>query len=122
MIVICGLGNPGTKYKNTRHNIGFEFIDKILNDYKLQLSKKDKLKEVYKVKIKNINYFLIKPLTYVNLSGPTIANFLNFYKIPKKNLRKLKYQEKAKLKQKLIQKLILFQNKQWKKLKKMEIQ
>ncbi len=48
MIVICGLGNPGKKFKGTRHNLGFEFVDEILKKYKFKIFKKDKSKEIYK--------------------------------------------------------------------------
>lgn len=86
MIVICGLGNPGTKYKGTRHNLGFAFIDAILKKYKFTIFKKDKSREIYKGQINKKKYYLVKPLTFVNLSGYPIAKFLNYYKIPKKNL------------------------------------
>ena len=86
MILICGLGNPGRKYKNTRHNIGFEFIDKTISKYNFKILKKDKSKEIYKGKINRKEYYILKPLTFVNLSGLPIAKFLNYYKIPKKNL------------------------------------
>ena len=67
MIVICGLGNPGKKYINTRHNVGFEFIDKIKAKYQFDIVKKDKfiidivslnkLKKIfnYSAHFKNIN-------------------------------------------------------------------
>ena len=77
MILICGLGNPGRKYKNTRHNIGFEFIDKTISKYNFKILKKDKSKEIYKGKINRKEYYILKPLTFVNLSGPPIAKFFN---------------------------------------------
>ena len=86
MIVICGLGNPGNKYIDTRHNVGFRFIDKIKTKYKFIILKKDKSKEIFKGKIKRKEYYLFKPLTYMNLSGPPHASFLHYYKIPIKNL------------------------------------
>jgi len=86
MIVICGLGNPGKKYAGTRHNVGFKFIDKIRTKYEFKIFKKDKLKEIYSGKIKYKKYYLVKPLTYMNLSGSPLANFLHYYKIPTKNL------------------------------------
>ena len=86
MYVICGLGNPGKKYENTRHNTGFKFINEILNRYKFKILKQNKLKEIYKGKIKKYEYYIFKNLTYMNLSGPPLGKFLNYYKIPKKNL------------------------------------
>ena len=86
MIVICGLGNPGKKYSGTRHNVGFEFINKTLKKYKFNIFQKDKTKEIYKGKIKNKTYYILKPLTFVNLSGLPISKFIHYYKIPKKNL------------------------------------
>ena len=86
MIVICGLGNPSRKYAETRHNVGFKFIDKIKTKYEFKILKKDKSKEIYKGKIKNRKCYLIKPLTYMNLSGSPLASFLHYYKIPIKNL------------------------------------
>jgi len=86
MFLICGLGNPGKKYIKTRHNIGFVLIDKIVKDYKFILIKKDKKKELYKGLIGNKKCILIKPLTYVNLSGLPILEALNYYKIKTSNL------------------------------------
>ena len=86
MIVICGLGNPGKKYMDTRHNVGFKILDKIKVKYKFNIFKKDKSKEVFRGKIKRKEFYLLKPLTYLNLSGPPLADFLQYYKIPTKNL------------------------------------
>ena len=81
MIVLCGLGNPGKKYNETRHNVGFDFINKIKAKYKFTRLKKDKLKEIYSGSIKNRKFYLIKPLTYVNLSGEALSKVLRYYKI-----------------------------------------
>lgn len=86
MYLICGLGNPGKKYEDTRHNVGFKFIDEILMKYKFKILKKNKSREIYKGKIKKYEYCIFKSLTYMNLSGPPVGKFLNYYKIPKKNL------------------------------------
>ena len=86
MYVIYGLGNPGKKYKDTRHNMGFNFINEILNKHKFNILKKNKLIEIYKGKIKKDEYYVLKSLTYMNLSGPPLGKFLTYYKIPKKNL------------------------------------
>ena len=82
MWFVCGLGNPGKKYINTRHNIGFDLIDSIANQYNFVLIKKDKDKEIHKGLIGNNNCFLCKPQTYMNLSGPLIKEIISYYKIP----------------------------------------
>ena len=86
MLAICGLGNPGSKYTKTRHNIGFVLIDKIAKNYNFVLLKKDKKKELYKGLIGKKNCILIKPLTFMNLSGLSVLETLNFYKIKTKDL------------------------------------
>ena len=86
MIVICGLGNPGKKYTDGRHNVGFAFLDKIKVKYKFNIYKKNKSEEIFRGKIKRKKCYLLKPLTYMNLSGTPIASFLKYYKIPIKNL------------------------------------
>jgi len=86
MYIICGLGNPGSKYKNTRHNVGFQFIDQLIINYKFKLFKKNKSVEIFKGSIKNKNYYILKPLTYMNLSGIPILSFLNYYKHSLKDL------------------------------------
>ena len=82
MYVIYGLGNPGNRYKDTRHNLGFKFIDEILNKYKFEIFKKNNSREIYKGKIKKEEYYILKSLTYMNLSGTPIRRLLNYYKIP----------------------------------------
>ena len=86
MFLICGLGNPGRKFFNTRHNVGFKLLDKILKKYNFILIKKDKNKELYKGEIGFHKCILLKPLTYMNMSGIAVNEVLNFYKIDKKKL------------------------------------
>ncbi|UUM19254.1 aminoacyl-tRNA hydrolase [Mycoplasma sp. 1018B] len=77
MKMIVGLGNPGSKYKNTRHNVGFFVIDKILEKYNLSLNK-EKFEGEYVI----VDDLLIaKPLTFMNNSGEFIYNISKFYKI-----------------------------------------
>jgi PTH1 family peptidyl-tRNA hydrolase len=77
MTLIVGLGNIGTKYENTRHNIGFMVVDKIVNDLNLTAINKPAFKgEVYKSK----DFILLKPSTYMNLSGQSAIIVKNFYK------------------------------------------
>ena len=81
MHLLCGLGNPGKKYENTRHNIGFRVLDKIISNYEFKEYKSDKSKKIFKGKIEGKSCYLLKPLNYVNLSGKPIKEFSNYYKI-----------------------------------------
>ena len=78
MTLIVGLGNPGTKYCDTRHNIGFKVIDSLVKSFKATSINKASFEgELYKTP----NFFLLKPLTFMNLSGNSIAKVKSFYKI-----------------------------------------
>ena len=83
MWLICGLGNPDKKYKHTKHNIGFDVIDSLTDNYGFNLFKKDKNIELYKGSLENEECFFCKPLTYMNKSGPPINKLINLYKISK---------------------------------------
>ncbi len=86
MYLICGLGNPGINYKNTRHNVGFLLADKIITHFNLDKIKEDKKKELYSGVINDHKLFVIKPLTFMNLSGKAISEIVNFYKIKLDNI------------------------------------
>ena len=86
MWLICGLGNPENKYKNTRHNIGFDLADSLKDFYNFNTLKEDKNIILYRGIIDQNECLLCKPQTYMNLSGPPIGKILNFYKIPKTKL------------------------------------
>ena len=86
MWFICGLGNPDIKYQYTRHNLGFNLIDALVEYYNFNLIKKDKELELYKGILDQKNCLLCKPLTYMNKSGPPISKIKNFYKISKSKL------------------------------------
>ena len=86
MFLICGLGNPGKEYINTRHNIGFNLIDKISSYYNFYPLKKDNKKEVFKGLINHHPCLLIKPLNFMNLSGQPVQEIMSFYKIEKNKL------------------------------------
>lgn len=80
MKLVVGLGNIGLKYKWTRHNVGFEVIEKMAYDFKIELNK-SKFKSMYGEKtINGEKVILAKPLTCMNLSGQCIREFLNYYK------------------------------------------
>ncbi|MDD2791103.1 MAG: aminoacyl-tRNA hydrolase [Sulfurimonas sp.] len=77
-MLIVGLGNPGPMYEKNRHNIGFLVIDELIKRNNAnKLSSSSFNGELYKFS----NHFLLKPLTYMNLSGNAIAAVKNFYKI-----------------------------------------
>ncbi|MGL5151975.1 MAG: aminoacyl-tRNA hydrolase [Clostridium sp.] len=81
MYLIVGLGNPGKEYDNTRHNIGFEVIDNISKEYNIELNRV-KFKGVCgEGFIANKKVILLKPNTYMNLSGESIREVVDFYKL-----------------------------------------
>ena len=86
MFLICGLGNPGKDYINTRHNIGFNLIDRLSSFYNFLPFKKDGKKEVLKGDINNQSCLLMKPQNFMNLSGQPIQEVVNFYKIDKEKI------------------------------------
>lgn len=87
MYVIAGLGNPEKKYFHTRHNVGFDVIDALSERYNIGLTE-TKFKAAYgKGRIGDERVILVKPLTYMNLSGEAIAPICNYFKIdPKERL------------------------------------
>tara|TARA_B100000579_G_scaffold319642_1_gene269247 strand:- start:427 stop:987 length:561 start_codon:yes stop_codon:yes gene_type:complete len=86
MFLISGLGNPGKDYINTRHNIGFNLIDKLTSFYNFLPFKKDNKKELLRGEINHQPCLLIKPLNFMNFSGQPIQEIVNFYKIDKKKI------------------------------------
>ena len=83
MKLIVGLGNPGKEYKNTRHNVGFMVLDYILGD----VNWKTKFNGLYyEENIGGDKIIYLKPTTYMNLSGNCVREFVNFYKIDKKDI------------------------------------
>jgi PTH1 family peptidyl-tRNA hydrolase len=86
MYLIVGLGNPGKQYDMTRHNIGFHTIDYIAEKYGARMTKL-KFKAVYgECIIAGEKVYLVKPQTYMNLSGDSVAEMAQFYKIPPENI------------------------------------
>lgn len=81
MIIIVGLGNPGREYNNTRHNIGFEAINYIADKYNIDIDR-EKFKGVYgEGVIDGQKVILLKPTTYMNLSGESVRAIMDFYKL-----------------------------------------
>ena len=80
--IIAGLGNPGDKYKNTRHNAGFMAVDYIAEKCYVDIDK-PKFKSLIKdTVLNNKRVILLKPQTFMNNSGEAIIEIMNFYKIP----------------------------------------
>ena len=81
MYMIAGLGNPGKEYNNTRHNIGFAFIDALAQEYDINVMDV-KLKALTgKGMIGGQKVLLVKPLTFMNLSGESIRPLADYYKV-----------------------------------------
>ncbi len=86
LYAVIGLGNPGTKYKGTRHNVGFNTIDCLAQRNNAKITK-IKFKSVYgEAQIGGEKVLLVKPQTYMNRSGESVLEIYNFYKIPIENI------------------------------------
>lgn len=83
--LIVGLGNIGDKYKNTRHNIGFQIVDAFVKEYEGKFST-EKLGDVATLKIKGKTVFVLKPSTYMNLSGKAVKYWMQKENIQVENL------------------------------------
>lgn len=81
MYIIAGLGNPGRKYENTRHNIGYQVIDELADKHQIKIQELKFKGIMGKGMINGHKVILIKPLTYMNLSGECIGEAVNFFKI-----------------------------------------
>ena len=86
MYVIMGIGNPGKKYENTRHNIGFIAIDYIAALYDIKVNKIKHKALIGEGNIEGEKVMLVKPQTYVNLSGESIRDICDYYRIPAENV------------------------------------
>lgn len=83
MHAIIGLGNPGSKYTGTRHNIGFELLAKLCHDYKITMKNNSRFRaHVGEGRIEGKPVLLVAPMTYMNLSGDAVAKVMQFYKLP----------------------------------------
>ncbi len=84
--VIVGLGNPGLQYENTRHNAGFMAIDKLASSLGIKIDKM-KFKGLYAdTSVNGVRCLLLKPTTYMNNSGESVVQALDFYKLSPENL------------------------------------
>ncbi len=80
--LIVGLGNPGSEYEKTRHNAGFWFLDELARQQNISFRPEKKFHgEVARYKHKGEDVWLLKPMTYMNLSGQAVQAMAHFYKI-----------------------------------------
>lgn len=86
MKVIAGLGNPGMQYVATRHNIGFEVIERLAYDNHIPLNKKKHRAILGQGQIRGQKVILVQPQTYMNLSGESIREVLKFYQLTAQDL------------------------------------
>ena len=80
--VIAGLGNPGREYAETKHNVGFCVIDRLAEKYHIDVTKFKQKALIGDGTINGKRVLLVKPQTFMNLSGESIREIVNFYKIP----------------------------------------
>lgn len=80
--IICGLGNPGVDYEDTRHNIGFMTVDTLCEKYKLSCKKLKFKSLTCEAVIGGKHCLIMKPTTFMNNSGQAVTEAMNFYKIP----------------------------------------
>ena len=85
--IIVGLGNPGTEYANTRHNAGFWFVDEVARQFGGNFKSEKKFNgELARVTLYGRDVLLLKPDTYMNLSGQALQPLMNFYKVAIENV------------------------------------
>ena len=82
MFIIAGLGNPDEKYQGTRHNVGFDVVDRLAEKYQIAIDTKKHRALIGKGVIEGQKVLLVKPQTYMNLSGEAVHEAAQFYKIP----------------------------------------
>lgn len=81
MFAIIGLGNPDKKYEKTRHNIGFDVVDAMAAQYNISVTEKKHKALCGAGVIEGVKVVLVKPQTYMNLSGESVARVVDFYKL-----------------------------------------
>ena len=87
MYIIVGLGNPGDKYEKTRHNVGFNVIDLLAKEYSIDVSKIKHKALIGEGRVGTEKVILVKPMTYMNLSGESIHELVDYFKVdPKEEL------------------------------------
>lgn len=84
--IVVGLGNPGRQYENTRHNCGFDAIDKLAYKHNFDVKKLRFKSLTGECRIGSSKCLVMKPSTFMNLSGQAVVEAMNFYKIPPENV------------------------------------
>lgn len=84
--IICGLGNPGTKYENTRHNAGFMALDTLAEELGAEVKRLKFKSLTADVSVDGVHCLLMKPTTFMNNSGEAVVEALGFYKLPAERL------------------------------------
>jgi len=85
-IMIVGLGNPGREYRDTRHNIGFMVIDRLAEKFAIKMSRVQNKAITGNGNWQGARIILVKPQTFMNLSGQAVTSLVRFYKIQNENL------------------------------------
>lgn len=86
LYIIVGLGNPGDKYEKTRHNVGFNVIDLLAKEYSIDVSKLKHKALIGEGRVGTEKVILVKPMTYMNLSGESVVDICNYYNVDLENV------------------------------------
>lgn len=86
LFVVVGLGNPGKKYENTRHNVGFDAVDQLSRKHNIAIKKIKHKAFIGDGTIADCRVLLVKPQTFMNLSGESVREIIEWYKVPIKNI------------------------------------
>lgn len=84
--LVVGLGNPGREYRTSRHNVGFMVLDRLAEELETSFTRVKMNAMVTAVRWKGERLILIKPQTFMNLSGQAVSSFKRFYKLPLENI------------------------------------
>jgi peptidyl-tRNA hydrolase, PTH1 family len=86
IMVLVGLGNPGSEYAKTRHNIGFMLLDRVAEAWNIKVGKRKFEGELGEGEYKGKRIILVKPRTFMNLSGMCVASVLTYYRLTPENM------------------------------------
>ena len=86
MYIVAGLGNPGPKYEDTRHNVGFMMIDVLADKFGVKVKKLQKAALTGEMTVAGEKILLVKPQTFMNLSGESLRELVAYYKVPNENV------------------------------------
>ncbi len=86
MYIVAGLGNPGSGYENTRHNVGFKAVDRLASLCNAEINRAKFKGLIAETRIGSEKVILLKPQTFMNLSGQSVADLFYYYKIPEDHL------------------------------------